>query len=140
LKGFVYPGSCNAYVGVVLDGNLIGVFGFKIARLGFIIKDERILMNADTVKDGIPHGSDLMCLLLQTKEFESYLSDRFCLNNPFVITAVESKHPSVSRYRKYAEVLLKEKRGEFYHISYKFDLGIISTKKEAIARWRQKLK
>ena len=133
IKGFVSIGSCNYYIGVILDGLLIGVMGFAVPSYG----NYDLLLKADTTISQYEHSTDLLLFMLRTKQVKKMLEDKFCREINNVYTMIFSRYKNVNRYRKHAKKIREIKDGDGFKVGYIFKMGTIPTLKAAISLFRQ---
>ncbi len=134
VKGFVTPGACNYYIGVCIGNKLFGVMGFKNPAYGNL----ELLLKADTAISKYKGAIDLLLYMLRTKEIQRLLEKRFSRKIQSVVSVCFSKNYVISRYRKHAELIKKTEGQQGYNLAYQFNLGTISTLKEAKSTWMQK--
>lgn len=105
-KGWITPGACNLYVGVGTGNNLFGILGFQAPTYG----NYDILLKADTTPSQWAGSNELLLYALKSKEVQNILCDRFTRQIDTAYSKCFSRHPVISRYRKFADQLSKEEK------------------------------
>jgi hypothetical protein len=136
VKGWIKPGACNFYIGMLVDAKLKGVLGFQNPDFGLY----DIVMKADTTSPNDNYSTDLLLYLLRTKETKKLLEQKFCRQINTIYSTCFSVHNDISRYRKHGTLAKKTKTDGGFNISYLFQIGNISTIKEAKSLFFQKHK
>ncbi|MFZ4546812.1 MAG: hypothetical protein ACOYN4_05230 [Bacteroidales bacterium] len=135
VKGFIHIGGCNYYIGLIHCDFLIGVLGFSNPDHG----NFSVFLKADTTPSEWENSTDLLLYVLRTKQVKSALELKFHRTVETAYSMCFSQHNQINRYRKHAELVKKVpiKEGG-YKLGYLFNLGNISTLKEAKSMWMQK--
>jgi hypothetical protein len=133
IKGFIYPGRCNYYIGMGSGNLLFGMLGFKNPDFG----EYDLLLKADTTPSEWKNSVELLLYILKSNEVKECLSDKFNreINNCY--SKCFSSYDVISRYRKFGELINKTKVVGGYDLGYLFQLGTWSLK-EAKCRYIQR--
>ena len=136
IKGWVKPGGCNLYLGMIIDNVLRGVLGFSNPDYG----NYGLMLKADTTNSDEKYSIDLLLYLLKSNKCRELLEKKFnrIINN--VYSTCFSSHIEISRYRKHGEKVKSIETNGGYNISYLFELGKYQTIKEAFSLFLQKHK
>lgn len=134
VKGFIRPGGCNYYVAAVYGSHIFAVLGFSNPDRGTY----DILLKADTTNSALEKSADLLLFLLRTKECRRLLEERFCRSIETAYSMCFSPHEQITRYRKHAKLVKKERSGIGYNLGYLFELGTIPSIKAAKAEFVQR--
>ena len=133
LRGFLRPGSCNLYIGLLNDKKLIGVYGFQNPDYGTY----DLIMKADTSVP-VPKLPVLLLMILKTQKMKVMLERKFNRDINSILTKIFSKYPQSNRYRKTAKLVTKKEVEGGYDLSYLITTGKYKTVKQAVSEWRQK--
>jgi hypothetical protein len=141
IKGFISLGSkgqggVGYYIGMVIDDKLIGVLGFSNPEYG----DFSVFLKGDTTPSFYKNSTDLLLYILRTKEVKKALEDHFNREISTAYSLVFTQHEQINRYRKHGKLVKKLKIKGGYNLGYLFELGTISSIKEAKSLWFQKNK
>jgi hypothetical protein len=136
VKGWIKPGSCSFYIGMIIDECLRGVLGFCNADFGAY----DLLLKADTTNSEEKYSTDLLLYLLKTKKCKDLLEKKFNRNINSVYSTCFSRHCEINRYRKHGTKVKSVKTEDGFNISYLFEIGSIKTIKEAVSLFFQKHK
>ena len=104
LKGFIVPGSCNHYIGVMSGDLLFGVLGFSNPSYG----NYDIFLKADTTPSEYTRATELLLYVLRTNEVKNMLEKKFCREINTIYSVCFSSHEVISRYRKHGELVTKK--------------------------------
>lgn len=136
VKGWVKTGSCNLYLGMIVDNILRGVLGFQNQDFG----NYGMLMKADTTNSNDKYSIDLLLYLMRTKECKHFLERKFNRTIDTVYSMCFSSHQDISRYRKHGNLFKKIPTDGGFNISYEFITASIPSVKSAKAEFFQKHK
>lgn len=136
VKGWVKPGGCNIYLGMIVDGKLRGVLGFNTPDM--VTYD--LMLKADTTNSNDKYSIDLLLYILRTKKCKDILTKKFNRDIKTVYSMCFSFHIDISRYRKHGNKVKSVKTETGYNIAYLFEIGDIPTIKEAVSQFYQKHK
>lgn len=136
VKAWIKPGSCNFYIGMIIDDTLRGVLGFtNDDYLGY-----DLLLKADTTNCSEKYSTELLLYLLKTKKCKDLLEKKFNRDIHNVYSTCFSKYCEISRYRKFGKKIKSVETKDGFNVSYLFELGNIKTIKEAVSLFFQKHK
>lgn len=136
VKGWIIPGSCNLYIGMIVDNVLCGVLGFQNPEMG----NYDLLMKADTTDSNNKYSIDLLLYLLRTKDVQNIIEKKFNRKINTIYSMCFSPHSDISRYRKHGNLIKKIPSKDGFNISYLFKCGDFKSIKSAISEFFQKHK
>lgn len=133
VKGFIKPGSCNYYLGLEHNNNLIGVLGFSNPEhCNF-----DVVLKADTTPSDWQYSTDLLLFVLRSKQTKEALEKKFNREINTAYSMCFSQHHEINRYRKHGELIKKVEVKGGFNLGYIFKLGGIPSLKSAKALWMQ---
>lgn len=136
IRGWVVPGSCNLYIGLLVDNVLTGVLGFKNAEIGTY----DLMLKADTTNSNNKYSIDLLLYCMRSVECKKLLELKFNREIRTLYSMCFSSHSDIARYRKHGELTKKVEVGVGFNIAYTFNTGSIPSIKAAKMEFFQKHK
>jgi len=104
VRGWITPGACNFYIAVGSGDLIFGVLGFSNPTYG----NYDILLKADTTPSDWTYSTELLLYALKSKEVQLLLCEKFNRQINTAYSMCFSVNQSISRYRKFAELIVKK--------------------------------
>lgn len=136
VKGWIIPGACNLYIGLLVDNILCGVLGFQNPDLG----DYDLMLKADTTNSKYKYSIDLLLYAMRSNEAKKILERKFNREIRTFYSMCFTSKSDISRYRKHGKKTKKKEVKGGYNIAYTFKAGSICSLKSAKMEFLQKHK